>query len=129
MIRRLIALSVAGALALAACGDDDSPGPTDGAAPVVGEDGTVEIDVVMGDIFYQPDAVEIPSGTTLIVHASNEGQIEHDFEIDGYEGTGIVDPGEDATAEFEDLTESVEAYCTVPGHLEAGMVFDVTVTD
>jgi nitrite reductase (NO-forming) len=129
---RTTALLTAGllAFALAGCGDDgDSPGPANGATPAVGENGTVEIDVVMGDMFYQPDSVEIPSGTTLIVNASNEGMVEHDFVIDGEDGTGLVQPGESATAEFGPFTEDTTAYCTVPGHREAGMEFEIRVTD
>jgi nitrite reductase (NO-forming) len=130
MSKRLFAVLAVTALALVACGDDegDSPGGN-GAAPVVGEDGTVEIDVVMGDIFYQPESVEIPSDATLVVHASNEGQIEHDFELEDGEGTGMVQPGETGEAELGPFSEDTVAFCTVPGHREAGMEFEINVTD
>jgi nitrite reductase (NO-forming) len=126
---RMTVLLTAAVLALGACGNGDSPGPDNGATPATGENGTVEIDVVMGDMFYQPDGVEIPSGSTLVVNASNEGMVEHDFEIDGEGDTGLVDPGDSATAEFGPFTEDTVAYCTVPGHREAGMEFEITVTD
>jgi nitrite reductase (NO-forming) len=129
MSKRSFALLAAAGLALAACGDDgDSPGGGT-ATPAVGEDGRVEIDVVMGDIFYQPDSLEVPSGTTVVVNASNEGMIEHDFELEDGQGTGMVDPGESATAELGPFTEDTTAFCTVPGHQEAGMEFDIIVTD
>jgi nitrite reductase (NO-forming) len=129
--QRTAALALALALLLAACGggDGDSPGPDDDAQPAAGEGGDVEIDVVMGDIFYQPTGVEIASGAMLTVNASNEGAAEHDFEFEDGQGTGIVAPGESATGEFGPFEESTVAFCTVPGHREAGMEFDITVTD
>jgi nitrite reductase (NO-forming) len=129
MNKRLIALVATAMLALVGCGNGDSPGPGNGVTPAVGDNGTVEIDVVMGDMFYQPDGVEIPSGSTLVVNVSNEGMVEHDFELEDGEGTGLVDPGESATAELGPFTEDTIAFCTVPGHREAGMEFEITVTD
>jgi nitrite reductase (NO-forming) len=128
MSTRITALLGVLALTLAACGGGDAPGPEGEAQPAVGEDGTVEIDVVMADILYQPDGVEIPSGTTLVVHARNEGNLEHDFHLEDGTGTGILAAGETATAEFGPFTASETAFCTVPGHREAGMEFEITVT-
>jgi nitrite reductase (NO-forming) len=129
MIKRRFAVLTIAALALAACGGDDGDSPGGGgAAPAVGDDGRVEIDVVMGDIFYQPDRVEIPGGTTVVVHASNEGQVEHDFELEDGQGTGMVDPGDSATAEIGPIDEDTVAFCTVPGHREAGMEFRINVS-
>lgn len=119
------------ALVLTACGggDGDAPGPTDDAQPATGEGGDVAIDVQMGDIFYEPKGVEVPSGAMLTVNANNEGAAEHDFQLDSGEGTGIVPPGESKTAELGPFDESTVAFCTVPGHREAGMEFNITVTD
>jgi nitrite reductase (NO-forming) len=124
--RTPISLALAALLALvaAACGDDDSPA----VAPPTGDDGSVEINISMGDTFFDPDRVEIPRGSTLVVNATNDGLIEHDFELDDGEGTGMLDPGESATVEIGPFTENVTAYCTVPGHREAGMEFEIRVT-
>lgn len=123
----LVALLVAVAL-LASCGNGDEPAD-ETAEPAAGEDGSVEIDVLMGDIFYQPTGVEIPSGSTVVVNASNEGAIEHDFELDDGTGTGMLQPGESTSVELGPFTESTRAICTVPGHEAAGMVFEITVTE
>jgi nitrite reductase (NO-forming) len=128
MTKHLAALLAVAALVMAGCARGEAPGPADEAEPAVGEDGRVEIDVVMGDIFYQPDGVEIPAGTTLVVHVNNEGNLEHDFHLEDGDGTGIVPAGESATGEFGPIDQSTTAYCTVAGHREAGMEFDITVT-
>jgi nitrite reductase (NO-forming) len=123
-------LAVLALVGLLAAGCDDGEAPTDeGAAPAVGDEDVVAIDVVMGDIFYQPDSVEIPAGTSLEVNAVNEGDLEHDFELDDQSGTGILQAGEDTTAEVAPFDEDTTAYCTVAGHREAGMEFEIVVTD
>jgi nitrite reductase (NO-forming) len=125
--RTPFAIALIGLLALVApaCGDDDD---SPSVAPPTGDNGSVEIDVSMGDIFYDPDRVEIPRGSTLVVNATNDGLIEHDFELDDGQGTGLLDPGESATVEIGPFNENVTAYCTVPGHREAGMEFEIRVT-
>jgi nitrite reductase (NO-forming) len=125
-----LALLAALALALAACNGDEgaSPGPEGEAQPATGDDDSVEIDVVAGDIFYQPEGVEIPAGATLVVHLSNEGALEHDFTTEDGQGTSILEAGESETAEIGPFEESTTAFCTVPGHREAGMEFEITVT-
>jgi uncharacterized cupredoxin-like copper-binding protein len=128
MVTRLLALLALALLAIGCSGDGTAP-VDEPAEPAVGEGGEVAIDVVMGDIFYQPTGVEIPAGTTLIVHARNEGNLDHDFALDTGESTGLLSAGEEVTAEFGPIQASTVAYCTVPGHRESGMEFDITVTN
>lgn len=125
----IIRIALIASLALLAACEGDSPGPEEEAQPATAENGSVEIDVIAGDIFYQPDGVEIPSGSTLVVNLSNEGALEHDFTTDEHAGTSVLPAGESETAEVGPFEESTVAYCTVPGHREAGMEFDITVTD
>jgi nitrite reductase (NO-forming) len=127
---RALPILVLGLLALlpAAC-DGDAPGPDEEASPAVPPNGAVEIDVIGGDTFYQPDGVELPTGSPLVVHFSNEGASGHVFATEDDPGTGMVDPGETETVEIGPFAESTVAFCTVPGHREAGMEFDITVTD
>lgn len=130
MPRKLTALVFVVALLAVGCGDGEGDAPVDDpAAPATGDAGEVSIDVVMGDIFYQPTGVEIPAGTVLVVRAVNEGAIEHDFELDDGTSTGLLAAGEEATQDFGPFSESTVAYCTVAGHREAGMEFDITVTN
>jgi nitrite reductase (NO-forming) len=127
MHRPLLAIVAVSVLLLAAC-NGDAPVPDEPAEPAVGDADSVEIDVVGGDIFYQPEGVEVPAGTTIVVHFSNEGALEHDFTTEDGQGTGVLEAGESETAEIGPFDESTTAFCTVPGHREAGMEFDITVT-
>jgi nitrite reductase (NO-forming) len=116
------------ALLPAAC-NGDTPGPDEEVSPASAPNGVVEIDVIGGDIFYQPNGVEIPTGSPLVVHFANEGASAHVFATEDDPGTGMVDPGETETVELGPFQASTVAFCTVPGHREAGMEFDITVTD
>ena len=129
MRKHLVAVLTVLAAFTAACGTGGAP-VDEPAEPAVGDDnGTVEIDVVMGDIFYQPTGAAVPAGSTVVVNANNEGAIEHDFELEDGQGLGMVQPGESTSGELGPFEESTLAYCTVPGHREAGMEFEITVTD
>jgi nitrite reductase (NO-forming) len=53
--------------------------------------------------------------------------MEHDFKVDGKQGTKMLKPGETETVEVDGVSSSTEAWCTVPGHKEAGMVMKIEV--
>lgn len=126
---RAVTLLIALALALAGCGGngngDDASEAVDGGGG--GDSGSTEVDVTMVDIAYEPDSASVPSGETLVVNLTNEGELEHDFELEDGSGSGLVDPGASETVEVGPFTESTVAYCTVPGHREAGMEFEINV--
>jgi nitrite reductase (NO-forming) len=126
MTARLV-LAALLALALAACDQGEAP-VEETAQPATGDGDSVEIDVLAGDIFYQPEGVEIPAGSTLIVNLQNEGALEHDFTTEDGQGSGILQAGESETVEIGPFDSSTTAFCTVPGHREAGMEFEITVT-
>lgn len=119
-MKRHAALVLALVLLAACSGGDD----TASDAPA-GDDG--EIDVSMVDIGYEPDQVTIPADTTLTVHLSNDGAIEHDFQLEDGTGSDMLAPGDSTTLEIGPFTESTVAWCTVPGHREAGMEFTIDV--
>ena len=97
-------------------------------APVAASGEPQTIDVELGDLFVKPASLEVPAGTEVIVNATNHGQVPHDLKLNGKEGVEIIQPGASATASLGAIKESSQAWCTVPGHKEAGMVLDITVT-
>ena len=99
-------------------GDDVTAGAT-------GEPLTV--DVELGDLFVRPPSVEVPAGTEVIVNVTNSGQVPHDLKLNGTTGTELLPPGGRATASLGVISRAVQAWCTVPGHKEAGMVLDIRV--
>lgn len=85
--------------------------------------------VELGDLFVEPERIDVPPGTQLTVDVTNTGDQEHDLTLNGETGTDRLQPGESQTADFGVINEDVQAWCTVPGHKEAGMVLDIVVTD
>jgi len=144
------------ALFTVACGDDDGgdatsvpPGTataeatsTAGATTTEAPSGDgMEVNIVMTDIAYDVDEIDATAGEPLTVHLSNEGQLEHDFNIDDIavsdvsasgDGTNMsgeeapihlhLKPGEEGAITFTpDEAGEYEFYCTQPGHEDAGM--------
>ncbi len=93
------------------------------------EAGTVDPDApvthVIGNEFgYSPVSFSIEAGHAFTVMLHNEGALEHDITIEGFEEMGGIHliAGEDGMNTFA-IEEPGEYtyYCTVPGHREAGM--------
>lgn len=96
-------------------------------APV---DGAPEVTLTAVDIDYEPQRLELQAGEPTNVTVVNEGEALHDFTLEEADVHLNVEPGKEATTSVK-LAEPGEyqAICTVPGHADAGMVVDVTVTE
>lgn len=115
-MRRNLWSGAAAVLLLSACGGS-------------GGGGAVETNIAMGDMFYEPAQVEVPSGSQLAITLTNEGEVQHDLQFDDGQGIDLVPPGGSDEGEVGPFTESTVGFCTVPGHREAGMELTVTVTE
>lgn len=111
-------------LAVALVGTDGEGGTSVAAAS--GE--PVILEVELGDLYVEPSSVEVPAGTELIVKVRNAGAMPHDLKLQGETGTAMLDPGEEEQVSLGVMEQTTEAWCTVPGHKEAGMVLDIQVT-
>jgi uncharacterized cupredoxin-like copper-binding protein len=60
--------------------------------------------------------------------AENEGKIEHDLAIKGGSKTKLIQPGGKAELNVTLKPGKYHFYCSVPGHEQAGMKIDVTVS-
>jgi nitrite reductase (NO-forming) len=104
-------------------------GGADGERPAAGPGGPVQtVAVELGDLYVKPDRVEVPPDTHLLVEVTNNGDQEHDLNLNGEIGTKRLRPGESETADFGVIESDAQAWCTVPGHKEAGMVLSIAVT-
>ncbi|HKY13810.1 MAG TPA: multicopper oxidase domain-containing protein [Microthrixaceae bacterium] len=97
-----------------------------GETAASGEPITFEIE--LGDLYVRPSSIDVPSGTEVIVNVTNAGAMEHDLKLDGETGAEMIEPGGHVTASLGVVTETSQAWCTVPGHKEGGMVLDINVT-
>ena len=147
LAKRLFVLIAAGAL-LAGCGDED---------PAADATDTIEV-VGTSEMQFEPDEFVVPAGEEITVELTSEG-LEHDFNIEGAADVGHagddmdgdmdddhgddhpevphddlhivhVDPDETGTGTFTiDEPGTYTAYCSVPGHREAGQEATLDVVD
>jgi nitrite reductase (NO-forming) len=120
----LIASVVAVGLAMRA--NDEGAGSTSGAGGG-GVAAPLMFDVEIGEFYVTPSAIEVPAGTEVVVRVTNAGTMPHDLKLGGLTGTPLIDAGDSVEASLGVIDESTEAWCTVPGHKEAGMVLQITV--
>lgn len=122
-------LLVAALLVLAGCSsDDDSAGGNSSGGEPAPDVPTIEVDVEMVEFEFSPSTIEVEPGTAVTITVTNAGVMEHDLKVNGEDGSGMVQPGESETFTVGPFTESTEAWCTVVGHRESGMVLDFAVT-
>ena len=97
-----------------------------GVASVGGAPQTVAIE--LGDLFVRPSSIDVPTGTDLTLEVTNSGAMPHDLKLDGETGTALLDPGASEVIHLGAIDVAAQAWCTVPGHKEAGMLLDINVT-
>jgi nitrite reductase (NO-forming) len=103
---------------------DDHDG---GATAASGAAGTKTFDVTLSDLDIQPATIEVDAGDTVVLNVTNDGAVPHDVKLNGTDGSSMLDPGATETVELGPISESAQAWCTVPGHKDAGMVLDIVV--
>ncbi|MPZ72745.1 MAG: hypothetical protein GEU74_05850 [Nitriliruptorales bacterium] len=121
------------ALASAACGGSsgDHAGDDHATLESVNEpvDGAEEVTITAADIDYRPERLELKAGEPTNVTVVNEGESLHDFTLKEADVHMNVDPGDEATTSVVvDSAGQFKAICSVPGHADAGMVVQVSVT-
>jgi len=121
-VMSMLALAISIVAIIVAGGTDDERSTPESAGPVK----TVPIE--LGDLFVKPDRVEVPAGTHLMVEVTNNGDLVHTLNLEGDTGTDRLQPGDSQTADFGVIDADTQAWCTIPGHKEAGMVLTIAVT-
>src|SRR5690625_3372270 len=85
-----------------------------------------EVEVEARDMRFFPDSVEVPVGNELVIHLTNtdEGEV-HDLVCDKGANSGRLSPGESTTLGRGVIAEDLDGWCSIVGHRQMGMVFDV----
>ena len=117
------------------------------AAACGGGSAAVTLDVEMKEFVFEPDTLSVPAGAEVTLNLTNSGALDHNFIVmkQGVEVSEVwseaeagniffkqtqTTAGSSATATFTAPSEAGEyqILCSVPGHLEQGMVATLTVT-
>ena len=87
----------------------------------------VRVEVAMGDMRFTPSSVIVDAGDRLVLDLVNTDTTTHDVAI-GTARSARIGPGKRTELDAGVIGASVQGYCTVAGHKQMGMVFDVIVT-
>ncbi|WP_407343968.1 multicopper oxidase domain-containing protein [Pengzhenrongella phosphoraccumulans] len=101
-----------------------------GAAPAGGvqASGTVvEIAVEARDMRFVPSSVEVKAGDELVLVVTNTDASVHDLVLDSGAGSGRLAPGATTRVEVGVVGRDLAGWCSIAGHRQMGMVFDVVV--
>lgn len=73
---------------------------------------------------FEPARLVVPAGSVVELQISNVGELPHSFVVDKLQvNSGSIPPGANATLKFRAAkAATLEVYCDVPSHREAGMV-------
>lgn len=91
---------------------------------------TAEIHLIAHDIKWDIEMIETEVGQPLLLVITNEGLLDHNFEIVELGVNENIAPGE--TIELELIFDHAGVFdfiCNVPGHAEAGMVGKIIVSE
>jgi uncharacterized cupredoxin-like copper-binding protein len=110
-----------------------------GGAPAGGESPTVvsaqnqpaptELTLKLVDIAFDPKDFTIAANTDVVIHLQNTGASMHNFSIDALGISQDVIPGETTDITINAPAGTIDYYCAVPGHKEAGMEGTITVAE
>ncbi|HZA19718.1 MAG TPA: cupredoxin domain-containing protein [Actinomycetota bacterium] len=108
------------ALVLAACGPDSTPSGDVSGGPARGD----ATRIVADDNHFDPNGLELDAGRGAEIEITNNDDTAHDFTIESLDlSTGIIEPGEVATARFRVPEEGLEFVCSLhdgmSGRIEA----------
>ena len=88
---------------------------------------TVTVEVMAHDMRFEPNRVEVNPGDRVVIKLTNHDATNvHDLMI-GSARTPRLAMGETAELDLGVVGASIEGWCTVVGHRQMGMVFDVVV--
>lgn len=92
--------------------------------------GASELEVVTGDLGFEPEQIEVVAGETVNLAVTNEGRIFHDLTVPELDLVIDVEPGDTVRGALRAPEQGeYEFLCTVPGHASAGMTGTIVVVE
>ncbi len=110
-------------------GLDPSGGGSTGRAVAVRPTGqTTTVRVEARDMRFVPAEVSVPRGNRLVIELVNvDPKTTHDLVLDNGTKTARLSPGRTASLDAGVIGESLQGWCSIVGHRQMGMTFQVTV--
>lgn len=91
---------------------------------------TLKITLVAEDIMWSTSEIHAKVNQPIELTIRNDGALDHDFVIEELGFDELLSPGDVKTITFTvDHPGSIKYICNIPGHEEAGMVGEITITE
>ncbi len=104
---------------------DEQPHAAVSTSSVVLTGEVTRAEVTVDGMSFVPNSIEVPVGNALQVTLVNTGDQRHDLEFANGATSGVLAPGEQATVDVGVIGTDLAGWCTLPGHRQMGMVFDI----
>ncbi|HEX6057044.1 MAG TPA: multicopper oxidase domain-containing protein [Intrasporangium sp.] len=96
------------------------------AADVAPTGHTTTVKVTAKDMRFTPAEISVPLGDRLVIELENTDPSDlHDLVLATGESTGRISPGAKGSLEVPVVGSSIDGWCSVVGHRQMGMVFNV----
>lgn len=90
----------------------------------------LDLTLIATDIAYDLDTISAKVGQIVNIEFVNDGALEHNFIVDEFGINNLLQSGSSATLSFTPQEPGTyDFYCNVAGHLEAGMMGALVVTE
>lgn len=97
-------------------------------APALEETQVLYLTLDAHDIYWDTEAFTVRVGQPITLRIANQGALDHDFVLDALELHAHLLPDQVVELAFSfDQPGEYEFYCSIPGHIDAGMTGTFTV--
>jgi nitrite reductase (NO-forming) len=103
--------------------------PTVAAAADVEPTGhTTTVTVTADGMRFHPDRITMPAGDRLVIELTNRDSRRHDLVLATGAKSGALGRGATARVDVGVIGGTVEGWCSLPGHRQAGMTMTISTT-
>ncbi len=99
----------------------NTPGATTAAGAVNPTGETTEVTVEVDGMAFTPSTIEVPAGNELVITFRNTGDQRHDLVLANGTETSAIAPGNEAVLHAGVIANTLEGWCSLPGHRAMGM--------
>ena len=125
-MRRVLALTLV--LLAAGCGGGGSGGSDDGLGNIeTGTSSGADFELFASEFSFAPPFLVFEKAGSYSISLRNDGNVPHNFTIEGVGKTPDVQPGETTTVELTLKVGNFEYLCTIADHAEQGMTGTLNV--
>ncbi|WP_232818958.1 multicopper oxidase domain-containing protein [Homoserinimonas sp. OAct 916] len=98
-----------------------------GSSGVEASGKTTTVQMTMKDMRFTPDVIEVPYGDQLVIELTNADDMVHDLTLANGVQSSRMSPGAFETVDAGVIGSDLDGWCSITGHRQLGMVFQVRV--